>query len=161
VLLIDADLRRPSIHRMFDLGRDAGLSDVLTGHARWDEIVHETAEERLFVIPAGKIPPSPATLLASGAFGQIIKDASKHFSNIVVDCPPLLGLADATLISAAVEGTVFVMEAGRTRASEARHALDRLAAVQSRITGAVLTKLDSQSSGYGYGYSYTYKYGTT
>jgi capsular exopolysaccharide synthesis family protein len=161
VLLIDADLRRPSIHRMFDLGRDAGLSDVLTGHARWDEIVRETAEERLFVIPAGKIPPSPATLLASGAFGQIIKDASKHFSNIVVDCPPLLGLADATLISAAVEGTVFVMEAGRTRASEARHALDRLAAVQSRITGAVLTKLDSQSSGYGYGYSYTYKYGTT
>lgn len=161
VLLIDADLRRPSIHRMFDLSRETGLSDVLTGHARWDESLHETAQERLFVIPAGKIPPSPATLLATGAFGQIIKDAAKHFDHIVVDCPPLLGLADATLISAVVEGTVFVMEAGRTRASDARRAVDRLTAVQSRITGAVLTKLDSRSSGYGYGYSYTYKYGSS
>jgi capsular exopolysaccharide synthesis family protein len=158
VLLIDADMRRPSIHRTFELGRDNGLSDVLTGHAKWDRTIHETAEEGLFVIPAGKIPPSPATLLASGAFGQMIKEAGKLFNHVIVDCPPLLGLADATLISAAVEGTVFVMEAGRTRASEARHALDRLAAVQSRITGAVLTKLDSRSSGYGYGYAYTYKY---
>lgn len=159
VLLIDADMRRPSLHRSFDLPDRRGLSDALTGNAKWGEVVHETGEERLFVMSAGKIPPSPAELLATRAFAQIVQEASGHFDHIVVDCPPLLGLADAPLISAAVEGTVFVMEAGRTRATQARLALDRLASVQSRIVGAVLSKLDSQSSGYGYGYSYTYKYG--
>lgn len=158
VLLIDADMRRPGLHRTFELRDKRGLSDALTGNAKWQDAVNETGEERLFVMPAGTIPPNPAELLATRSLAQILKDASAEFDHIVADCPPLLGLADAPLISATVEGTVFVMEAGRTRASQARHALDRLAAVQSRIVGAVLTKLDSQSAGYGYGYGYSYKY---
>ena len=159
ILLIDADMRRPSVHRTFRFGAKEGLSDVLTGHSKWQEVVHETDEHGLSVMTAGRIPPSPAELLAGRGFAKLIADAGEQFDHIVVDCPPLLGLADAPLISQTVEGTVFVMEAGRTRSSQARQALDRLAAVQSRIIGAVLTKLDSRSSGYGYATSYTYRYG--
>ncbi|MGE5563273.1 MAG: GumC family protein [Bacillota bacterium] len=158
VLLIDADMRRPALHRSFDLADRRGLSEVLTGHAKWDEVVHATDEPRLSIMTAGKIPPSPAELLSGSLLAQVVTAATEHFDNVVIDCPPLLGLADAPLISQAVEGTVFVMEAGRTRSSEARHALDRLAAVHARVIGAVLTKLDHRSAGYGYGHSYTYKY---
>lgn len=158
VLLIDGDMRRPALHRIFDLADRRGLSDVLTGHVTWNEVVQETGEHGLSIMSAGKIPPGPAELLSGRVLAQVVNAATDEFDHVVIDCPPLLGLADAPLISQAVEGTVFVMEAGRTRSSEARHALYRLAAVHARVIGAVLTKLDHRSAGYGYGRSYTYKY---
>ena len=109
---------------------------------------------------AGKLPPSPAELLASEALPDLIKAASGKFDHVIFDSPPVLGLADAPLIARASEGVVFVIEAGRTRSTQAKHALDRLTAVRAHILGAVLTKLDSQKSGYGYGYGYNYRYGT-
>jgi Mrp family chromosome partitioning ATPase len=112
-------------------------------------------------VTAGPIPPNPAELLAGEGLGKTLKAALDMFDHVIFDCPPILGLADAPLIARATEGTIFVIEAGRTRSSEARHALDRILAVRAHILGAVLTKLDSQNSGYGYGYSYTYRYGAT
>jgi capsular exopolysaccharide synthesis family protein len=152
-------MRKPSLYRAFKLPDRRGLSDVQTGHAKFDEVLQDTGEHHLTVMCAGKSPPSPAELLGAVSFARTVEEASRQFDHVVIDSPPVLGLADAPLISKAVEGTVFVIEAGHTRSSQARRALDRLAAVRAEIVGAVLTKLDSQSSGYGYGYGYNYSYG--
>ncbi len=161
VLLVDSDLRNPSLHRSFGTDHGKGLSDVLTGHATLADVVRETGVRGLSIVTSGKIPPNPAELLAGEGLSRMMKAASEAFDHVLFDSPPVLGLADAPLIARACEGTVFVIEAGRTRSSQARHALDRLMSVRAHILGAVLTKLDSKNSGYGYGYGYTYRYGTT
>jgi polysaccharide biosynthesis transport protein len=161
VLLIDADMRNPSIHRNLGIPAGKGLSNLLTGHANLDEVIHKTETRGLSIVTAGPIPPNPAELLAGEGLGKTLKAGLEMFDHVIFDCPPILGLADAPLIARATEGTIFVIEAGRTRSSEARHALDRILAVRAHILGAVLTKLDSQNAGYGYGYSYTYRYGAT
>jgi polysaccharide biosynthesis transport protein len=136
-----------------------GLSEFLTRHAALMELVHKSDSPGLSVLLAGTIPPNPSELLATGALERALKVALENFEHVIIDAPPVLGLSDAPQIARATEGTVFVVEAGRTRASHARHAIDRLLQVRAHIIGAVLTKLDSRSSGYGYGYSYNYKYG--
>ena len=161
ILLVDADLRNPSLHRSFGTGHGKGLSDVLTGHASVGEVVQQTDIRGLAILTAGKIPPNPAELLAGEGLARMMKASKEMFDHVMFDSPPVLGLADAPLIARACEGTVFVIEAGRTRSSQAKHALDRLMSVRAHILGAVLTKLDSKSSGYGYGYGYNYRYGTT
>jgi polysaccharide biosynthesis transport protein len=159
VLLIDADMRNPSIHKSVGIPHGRGLSDVLTGHANIQEVIHKTDIPGLSVVTAGPIPPNPAELLAGDGLSRTLRAASEMFDHIIFDSPPVLGLADAPLIARATEGTVFVIEAGRTRSSQARHAIDRLLGIRAHIVGAVLTKLDSRNSGYGYGYGYTYSYG--
>jgi succinoglycan biosynthesis transport protein ExoP len=161
VLLIDADMRNPSLHATLGIDRGNGLSNVLAGHATLQEVIRSTEIQGLSVVTSGPVPPNPAELLAGDRLGRALKSAADQFDHVIIDSPPVLGLADAPLIARASEGTVFVIEAGRTRSSQARHALDRLAGVQAHILGAVLTKLDSRNSGYGEGYGYTYRYGTT
>jgi Mrp family chromosome partitioning ATPase len=90
---------------------------------------------------------------------RLIAEAAKQFDHVIVDGPPVLGLADAPLLSRAVESTVLVIEAGRTSAAQARHAVERLLAVRAHIIGAILSKFDVRSAGYGYGYGYDYQYG--
>ena len=160
VLLIDADMRNPSIHRALDLPNRRGLSDLLTGNAEFADVVQPSGTRGFAAVTAGKTPPNPAELLAGEGLEKTIKTAVELFDHVIFDSPPVLGLADAPLIARAAEGTVFVIEAARTRSSQARHALDRLTAVRAHILGAVLTKLDSRSEGYGYGYGYSYKYGS-
>lgn len=161
VLLIDADMRNPSLHRALGLPRDRGLSDVLTSNAKLSDVVHPTPFKGLTVMTAGRIPPNAAELLASESLAGLIKATRDSFDHVIFDSPPVLGLADAPLLARAADGTVFVMEAGRTRSTQARQALDRLRSVQAHILGAVLTKLDRKKSGYGYGYGYSYRYGPT
>lgn len=157
VLIIDADMRNPSLHKALGLQSGRGLSDVLTGKAELMEVA-QTADG-ISVIPAGPLPPNPAELLASGALEEALRVAGENFDHVVLDGPPVLGLADAPLIARATEGTVFVVESGRTRSTQARQAIERLIRVRAHLLGAVLTKLDSRSSGYGYGYGYNYSYG--
>ena len=159
VLLIDADMRNPSIHRALNLPNRRGLSDVLSGNAEFKDVIQPTDTRGFAAMTAGKTPPNPAELLAGEGLEKTIKAAVELFNHVIFDSPPVLGLADAPLIARAAEGTVFVIEASRTRSSQARHALDRLTAVRAHILGAILTKLDSRSSGYGDGYGYSYKYG--
>lgn len=160
VLLIDADMRNPSLHRAVGIEREAGLSDILSAHAQLEDVINETHDENLWLVTAGKLPPNPAELLAGARLKRILAAATELFDHVIVDSPPLLGLADAPLIAAVTEGTVFVVEAGRASATEARHALNRLDTVGAHVVGAVLTKFDSRDSGYGETYGYTYRYGT-
>jgi capsular exopolysaccharide synthesis family protein len=159
VLLIDADMRNPSMHKALGRPLGAGLSNLLTGNEQFDQLVQETPTSNLWLMMAGLVPPNPAELLSTDAFAQVLAKARSQFDHVVIDGPPILGLADAPLLARAVEGTVVVLESGRTRATQARHAIDRLLAVRANVLGAILSKFDMQNAGYGYGYGYDYGYG--
>jgi capsular exopolysaccharide synthesis family protein len=154
VLLIDADLRKPTFRGPSSTSN--GLSSLLAGGKGVAECVHPTQMERLFLLPAGPIPPNPAELLASGRFKEILDEALTKFDHIVIDSAPVLGLADAPMLASSVEGTLMVIEAGAIRRAAALNAVNRLRASEARLIGAILTKFNALKVGYGYGYGYGY-----
>lgn len=165
VLLIDADMRRPSVHRRVDLSNDAGLSTLLTSHVPLIEVAQPTAIPNLSVLPSGPVPPSPTELLSSNRLEDLLTEGARHFDTVIVDSPPVLGLADAPLMSALVDGVVFVVEANRNRRGSLRGAIRRLRAMRPIILGAVLTKFEATKAGNQYysdyyGYDY-YQYGSS
>jgi capsular exopolysaccharide synthesis family protein len=157
-LLIDADMRNPSIHKIYNRQLGLGLSNVLTGNGQLIDYIQDSGTANLSILMAGPIPPNPAELLSADAIIRILAEATKRYDHVIVDGPPVLGLADAPLLSRAVEGTVLIIEAGRTPTTRARHAIERLFAIRSHIIGVVLTKFDLKTTGYGYGYGYGYEY---
>ena len=159
VLLIDGDLRNPSVHRLVGKPLGSGLSELLTGKAQISDTLHSVGSSGLCVMFAGRMPFNPAELLSSDAIDRVIELASQQFDHVIIDGPPVLGLADSVLLARATEATIFVIEAGRTRASQARMAIDRLRAIRAEVFGAVLTKLDAKEQGYGDSYGYEYAYG--
>ena len=149
-LLIDADMRRPA----FVTGREnIGLSHILTNTGSLSEHVLRTDVEGLWIMPSGTIPPSPPELLASARFASLIADASATFDVVVIDGPPILGLADSPLLSTIAQATLMVIEAGRTRTRAAVEAQNRLRTAGARMVGAILTRYQAQAA-YGYGYGY-------
>jgi capsular exopolysaccharide synthesis family protein len=154
VLLIDGDLRKPTF-RGPSSGAE-GLSSLLAGADDVRACIHPTELENLYLLPSGPIPPNPAELLASGRFAHVLKEVTSAFDHIVVDGPPVLGLADAPLLGSMCEGTVMVIESGSIRRAAARNAVERLRAAGARIMGGLLTKFSATRSGYGYGYGYGY-----
>jgi polysaccharide biosynthesis transport protein len=154
VLLIDADLRKPTFRGPSSTSQ--GLSSLLAGSDKVAECVHPTQMERLFLLPSGPIPPNPAELLASGRFKEILDEALTRFDHIIIDSPPVLGLADAPMLASSTEGTLMVIEAGAIRRAAALNAVNRLRASDARLMGAILTKFNALKVGYGYGYGYGY-----
>ena len=154
VLLIDSDLRKPAFRSLSD---SKGLTKLLTSDDQLVDHVTATQYEKLCLLACGPVPPNPADLLASGRFRAIIRDASSQFEVVIVDAPPVLGLADAPLIASVCEDVVLVVESGKTRTGAAQEALNRLRATGATILGATLTKSTEEASAYGY--SYKYKYG--
>jgi succinoglycan biosynthesis transport protein ExoP len=159
VLLIDADLRNPSLHKTLRLRPDVGLSNVLAGVSTLSEAVQEIEGENLFVILSGPLPPNPAELLSGSKFISLLTVGGERYDHIVIDGPPVLGLADAPILANAVEGTVLVTTSGKTRISTAQAALKRLLSARGRLVGGLLTKYDAKSAGYGYQYEAYYAYG--
>jgi capsular exopolysaccharide synthesis family protein len=154
VLLIDGDLRKPAFRSLSD---SKGLTKLLTSDALLADHVTATQYEKLWLLACGPVPPNPADLLASGRFRAIIREASNQFEVVIVDAPPVLGLADAPLIASVCEDVVMVVESGKTRTGAAQEAVNRLRTTGAAILGATLTKSTEESSTYGY--SYKYKYG--
>ena len=155
VLLIDADLRKPTFKAATN---KQGLTKLLTTEEPVRDNVVMTQYENLWLMPCGPIPPNPADLLATSRFQSILADAAEHFDFVIVDSPPVLGLADAPLLATACNGTLIVVESGKTRTKAVVAAINRLEAPGAYIVGAVLTKSVERTSGYGYGYE-SYKYG--
>jgi succinoglycan biosynthesis transport protein ExoP len=157
VLLIDADMRRPA----FVTGHDnIGLSHVLTNTSVLREHVLRTEVEGLWIMPAGTLPPSPPELIASARFAALLVDAAASFDHVVIDGPPILGLADAPLLSSVAQTTLMVVESGRTRTRAVVEAQNRMKTAGAHLIGAILTRYQPQgaySYGYGYGYGYTQK----
>ena len=154
VILIDADLRKPTFRA--PTVKSNGLSTLLAGSGTLDECIHPTEIENLSLVPSGPIPPNPAELLAAGRFKDILQEAAARADHVVIDGPPVLGLADAPLLASLIEGTVMVIEAGGIRRAAALNAVNRLRSADAQIMGAVLTKFNARRVGYGYGYGYGY-----
>jgi succinoglycan biosynthesis transport protein ExoP len=154
VLLVDADLRKPSFRG--PASATEGLSNLLAGSEKIRESIHQTDTERLFLLPGGQIPPNPAELLASNRLKVVLDQVSEWFDVVMVDAPPVLGLADAPLLASVCEGTLLVFEAGKTRRAAALNAVRRVQAAHANILGGILTKYNAKASGYGYGYGYGY-----
>ena len=158
VLLIDADLRSPSLHKMLGLDNTRGLTNYLAGDARPLSLLQGTGTRLLSCLCAGPIPPDPAELLAGPKMLNLLALAAKNFDQVIIDGPPVLGIADALLLGNVAAGTVLVVESGATRRGYARGVLRRLLSARARLIGVVLTKFDANVAGYGYGYG-GYGYG--
>lgn len=157
VLLVDSDLRNPSLHRLLSLDNSVGLSNFLTGDDL-ASVVQTTGDPAMAVIPSGPLPPNPAELLAGARFPLLLQEAKARFDLLVIDGPPVIGLADAPILASRAAATILVVEAGGARRSVVRIATKRLLQARARLLGALLTKFDAQSSSYGYGYGYSYAY---
>lgn len=158
VLLIDCDLRRPALHRTMGLPNTVGLTSILSGHRAASDAVQKTVNLNVDFLSTGPQPPNPADLLASPVLRSLVESFSAHYDLIIIDGPPVLGLADAAQLSSMVEGTVFVIEAGSLHRGSAKASIRRLIGSHARLLGVVLTKFDAKKAGYGYGYGYEYSY---
>ncbi len=160
VLLIDADLRRPSIHKTLGLGPQIGLSNVLTGTATLQQaIIPSTILPDLFILPAGTPPPNPAELLASAKMKNVLEELRRHYDHIVIDSPPTLSVTDAVVMSTAADAVVLVIRSGHTTKPALRRARDILLQVNARVCGVLVNAVDLNSPDYYYHYEYQGKYG--
>ncbi len=155
VLLIDADLRNPSLHRQFNLEPGPGLSSFLAGAVKAADVVQATGYLQLSFISCGPLPPNPAELLAGRKMISLLTVGVEKYDQIIVDGPPVMGLADAAILGNICGGTLLIVEAGETRVEVMRHSIKRLLAARSRVIGALLNGYSPvQGRGYSYGYSY-------
>lgn len=159
VVLVDADMRSPSVHSRFGLPNAVGLSNFLAGLDDLASALHPTGRDGLTIMTAGPQPPNAGDLLTGDRLPALIERLQEQFDHVIIDCPPVVGLADAPLVAASVEGVIYVVEAGSIQAGMVRMALGRLSAAQVNIVGTILTKLDAKRSHLGYGYGYGYGYG--
>jgi capsular exopolysaccharide synthesis family protein len=159
VILVDADMRSPSLHHIVNVSNDKGLSNFLTGSANLGEMIHHKMPDGIAVITAGPQPPNAAELLVGDRLARLIEELGGMFDNVILDAPPVMGLADTPLIASKVEGVIFVVESHATRVSTIRVAIARLKDAQARVLGVLLTKFESRRAHYGYGYEYGYGYG--
>lgn len=159
-LLIDADLRRPALHRLAGVKPEKGLTDLLISQGEpVDVTIEMQAGDALFdLLPAGPLPPSPSELLSSPRMAQLLEIFADRYGVVIVDSPPVLGLADAPMLAAIADGTVFVVEAERGRSGSLKAALRRLRSMEPTILGAVLAKFDPARSGNRYSAYYGYDY---
>jgi polysaccharide biosynthesis transport protein len=160
VLLIDADLRRPSIHKTLGMGPRAGLSNVLTGGTTLQQAtIRSSSLPNLFVLPAGTPPPNPAELLASAQMIDMLAELREQYDHIVVDTPPTLSVTDAVVLSTRADAVVLVIRSGQTTKPALRRARDILAQVNARVAGVLLNAVNLDSPDYYYYYEYQGKYG--
>lgn len=153
VLLIDADLRRPSIHRLFDLSDDFGTVDILTGEKRLEEVAQPSHVPNLDIVVAGPTPDNPNELLGNGVLERV-KEIAHAYDVIVIDSPPATAVSDPMVLSPMVDGVVLVVEANQTRRPVVQQAINRLRNVNANLLGGVVNKFDAKRSGYGYYYYY-------
>lgn len=159
VLLIGADLRRPSIHKYFDLSNRVGLSSVLSGQATLMEAIQDPGIRGLRVMSGGPVPPNPAELLGSMAMHQLLEQASEAADWVILDGPPVLGLADASVLATTCDAVLMVVNEATNRRVLA-HGRDQLAKVRARVVGCVLNNFGPATSYYYYAdyYAYTSHY---
>ncbi|MBI3405417.1 MAG: polysaccharide biosynthesis tyrosine autokinase, partial [Acidobacteria bacterium] len=157
VVLIDSDLRRPRVHRAFQLSNQIGLSSYLAGASTVDQIPKAVPRiPNLFVITAGPTPPNPAELLSSESVVALFGELRRQFDFVVLDSPPAITVADAMILAAHADGVILVAHGGVTTRDSLRHARKLLAGSNARMLGVVLNNVDMRSADYKYYYSYYY-----
>ncbi|MGQ9768534.1 MAG: polysaccharide biosynthesis tyrosine autokinase [Anaerolineae bacterium] len=159
VILVDADLHRPQLHRIFGLRNNVGLtSALLEPQPTTDGLLQETAVPGLQVLTSGPLPPNPAELLASRRMREFTQKLLEMADIVIFDTPPVIALADAAIVGSQVDGVLLVVCAGETRREVAQRALGALQQVNARVVGALINRLPAQRAGYYYYYYYHYGY---
>jgi succinoglycan biosynthesis transport protein ExoP len=159
VLLIDADMRRPGLHRPLRLTNDRGLSQVLVGQARVRDVIQRTVDPNLLAITAGKTPPNPSELLASERMRTLLTNLSHGpFDWIIIDTPPVLAVTDAVILAPLVSGVTYVIGAEMTRRRLAERALDTIMSARPRYAAVVLNRVDFARNKYYYSRYYGHQY---
>jgi polysaccharide biosynthesis transport protein len=157
VLLIDADMRHPSLHKFFSVPSMPGLSDAMTGSASLQDIIRPTAIPNLSIISAGPTPPNPVSLLGSDIFRDTLASLREEFQHIIIDTPPTLGMPDSRILSPFIDAAILVLKYHSTSREAGRAARQLLSQVHTKLIGLVLNQVSSQGNGYSGYYKY-YKY---
>ncbi|MFW6386928.1 MAG: CpsD/CapB family tyrosine-protein kinase [Bacillota bacterium] len=140
VLLVDADLRRPVLHRFFNLPNHTGLSSYLTEDMAWDNIIQETGVGGVTIISSGPIPPNPAELLSSQKMKDLLHRGEEEVDMVLIDSPPVVIVSDAVILSPRVGGVLLVVAARKTARAKVRAAHDKLQQVRANVVGSVLNR---------------------
>ena len=157
VLIVDADLRKPRLHEVFQVSNRAGLVSYLTGGSDFDGIISRTSVPQLFVAPSGPMPPNPSELLASDRMRELVKLARGRFDFVVFDTPPILPVTDAALVGTLVDGVTLCLRAGKVTREEARSCHDRLRMASIKVLGVVLNRHTISQGSYSGGRYQTYE----
>ncbi|MBM7652551.1 CpsD/CapB family tyrosine-protein kinase [Neobacillus cucumis] len=157
VLLVDADLRKPTVHHTFQVNNIYGFTTVLTKQTTLEKAVLKSQEDDLFILTSGPIPPNPAELLSSKSMEQFIMDAKEMFDYVIFDTPPLLAVADPQIIANQCDGSVLVVYSEKTEIDQAKKSKELLQNAQSKLLGVVLNHKEIKNNDYYYYYG---TYGT-
>lgn len=152
VLLVDADMRKPTVHHTFKLVNGIGLSNVLTRQSTLTDVVKESETEGLDVITCGPIPPNPAELLGSQTMIAVLEEMKKEYDVIIFDSPPILSVTDAQILSNRCEGTILVLNSGKTEKDSAVKAKEALTSSNAHIIGTILNNFKLEKDHYYYQY---------
>ena len=159
VLLMDADLRRPALHRSLDLLREPGLTNLLVGDATVREAVRPSVLPNLDVLPSGPFPPNPSELLSSKAMKRLLEEFEGRYSQVIVDSPPVLAVTDAAVLAAHTDdGAVLVLRSGETEQRAAERSVEQLRRLGVRVFGAVLNEVATTTTEESYYLQYYYAY---
>lgn len=151
VLMIDADLRKPMLHHVFNCSSRIGLTDALTKRCSWQEAVQQTRVQQLQLLSAGPIPHNPVEMLASERMGRIIDECRSAYDLILIDTPPVLSLADAQVVGELCDGVLLVVQAGKTKRGMAKKAKHNLQRLGSKLLGVVMNNMPrSEANSYIY-----------
>lgn len=156
VLIVDCDLRRARLHRVFKTPREPGVTELVLGLETQESTVVETETVGLYVLPSGRLPPNPAEMLGGERMRSTLTKLTESFDMIILDTPPLLAASDASILATMVDGVLLVVRAGETEAEAGVQAIQQLNAVGARIVGAVLNDPDAKVARYGSYYHYEY-----
>lgn len=154
VLLVDTDLRRPTVHKKFRLPNSLGIVNVIMNMEMISEVIHHDVTEGLDIITSGVIPPNPSELLGSKKFQRFLDEMKDQYDTIILDSPPLLAVTDAQVLTTLSDGTVVVAQHGVTKKDEIMQAKSLLEKVKGNILGVVLSQIPEEDNGYYYYYSY-------
>lgn len=156
VLLLEGDLRNPSVHRMFNISNINGLTDILLNNKPFADVVHCTPVKNLHVLTCGAMPPNPSEILSSKKMKEFINSLREYYDYIFIDAPPIGVVTDAGIVSTYSDGCVFVVGSKQCDIEMAKIAKQRLIDVKAHIIGAVLNKFEAEGSSYSY-YNYYYQ----
>jgi capsular exopolysaccharide synthesis family protein len=162
VLLVDADMRKPRLSKVFNLRNTNGLSSYLAGKKGFDEVVQKTSIENVWTIPSGPHPPNPAELLNSKRMKELLAQAKEAFNVVLLDTPPVLAVIDPVIVSSLADSTVFVVRAGKTTRRSLQRALDEVRKSKADIIGVVFNevRIGRQGIGTPFYHYYQYEYGS-
>ena len=149
VLLVDCDMRKPSIHKKFKISNAAGTAELLLRKRLFEEVANKY-NENLTIITAGKIPPNPSEMLASRAMTAFIEEMKKEFKYIILDTPPLQAVTDAQVLSTKADGVLLVVKAGSTKKEMVLNSVDLIKKVQGKVIGTVLNGVENKKNNYYY-----------